>query len=71
MRLLHERYGRVDVFTFEVPALESEGFMGPDALDDAQRFQSHLAFLLPGYVVGSEAEWSDAGTESAFQAALG
>ena len=45
--------------------------MGPDASDDLQRFQSHLALLLPRNIVSGETKRSDAGAEAAFQTAFG
>ena len=45
--------------------------MRPNALDDLQRFEGHLALLLPGNVVGSERERTDACAEAAFETTLG
>ena len=45
--------------------------MGPDAFDDTQGLQRHLALLLPRDIVSGKAKWPDTGAEAAFQTAFG
>src|SRR5262252_5335448 len=71
MRFLHQWNRRVDVVASKVASFETESFVGPDAFDHLQRFESHLSLLLPGNVVGGEGKRADAGAKATFQTTFG